>query len=77
MVSYLPDAHDSRGYGPLNFTLVVAMVYILGGINIIGLVSGKAVLAQDSRHAKVCMVGFAGMQPLMILFLAFAISGVL
>ena len=63
-----------------NFILVVAMVYILGGImNIIGLVLGKAARkrAQDPRHAKVCMVGIWLNAAPMILFLVAEILGVL
>ena len=76
------DAHDSfeRAMAPLNFILVVAMVYILGGImNIIGLVLGKAARkrAQDPRHAKVCMVGIWLNAAPMILFLVAEILGVL
>ena len=76
------DAHDSfeRAMAPLNFILVVAMVYILGGImNIIGLVLGKAARkrAQDPRHAKACMVGIWLNAAPMILFLVAEILGVL
>ena len=50
------DAHDSfeRAMAPLNFILVVAMVYILGGImNIIGLVLGKAAGAGSASREGV------------------------
>ena len=65
---------------PLNFILVVAMVYILGGImNIIGLVLGKAARkrVQDPRRVKACMVGIWLNAAPMILFLVAEILGVL
>ena len=76
------DTHDSfeRAIAPLNFILVVAMVYILGGImNIIGLVLGTAgrKRAQDPRHAKACMAGIWLNAAPMILFLVAEILGVL
>lgn len=76
------DAHDSfeRALAPLNFILVVAMVYILGGImNIIGLVLGKTgrKRAQDPRHAKACMVGIWLNAAPMLVFLVAEILAVL
>lgn len=76
------DAHDSfeRVIAPINFILVVAMVYILGGImNIIGLVLGKTgrKRAQDPRHAKACMVGIWLNAAPMLVFLVAEILAVL
>lgn len=76
------DSHDSfeRAIAPLNFILVVAMVYILGGImNIIGLVLGKTgrKRAQDPRHAKACMVGIWLNAAPMLVFLVAEILAVL
>ena len=76
------DTHDSfeRAIAPLNFILVVAMVYILGGImNIIGLVLGKTgrKRAQDPRHAKACMVGIWLNAAPMLVFLVAEILAVL
>ena len=82
VVSVLASVDDSVEWtlAPISFILVVAMVYILGGImNIIGLVLGKAARkrAQDPRHAKVCMVGIWLNAAPMILFLVAEILGVL
>lgn len=76
------DSHDSfeRVIAPINFILVVAMVYILGGImNIIGLVLGKTgrKRAQDPRHAKACMVGIWLNAAPMLVFLVAEILAVL
>lgn len=76
------DSHDSfeRVIAPINFILVVAMVYILGGImNIIGLVLGKTgrKRAQDPRYAKACMVGIWLNAAPMLVFLVAEILAVL
>lgn len=82
VVSVLASADDSVEWtlAPISFILVVAMVYILGGImNIIGLVLGTAgrKRAQDPRQAKACMVGIWLNAAPMILFLVAEILGVL
>lgn len=82
VVSVLASADDSVEWtlAPLSFILVVAMVYILGGImNIIGLVLGKTgrKRAQDPRHAKACMVGIWLNAAPMLVFLVAEILGVI
>ena len=82
VVSVLASADDSVEWtlAPISFILVVAMVYILGGImNIIGLVLGKTgrKRAQDPRHAKACMVGIWLNAAPMLVFLVAEILAVL